>query len=265
MARLLYETIQFSPFVWEGEIDLATQFAAAAAAGFDGVGLDVWSVDRHLENGGTVSQLTDALDRVGLRCVELQALVLNEEMPPIARPPRFVELVEAFRPEIVMSGFPTTPNDADIDAFRRAVDQVTVHGATVAVEFLPMMPIDSIAKTLDVVRRVDGPIGVCVDTWHFFRGPDTWAELEALPAADLAYVQFNDALPLASDDLMSETLQRRTLPGEGEFELTRFCEIIRDKGYSGPVAIEIMSATLRAEGADEYARKTETASRRYWP
>jgi sugar phosphate isomerase/epimerase len=265
MTRLLYETIQFSPFVWDGDAALAYQFAAAADAGLDGVGIDVWSVDRHLERGGSIRELTDALDRVGLRCVELQALVVSDEMPPISRPPRFVELVDAFRPEIVMAGFPTMPTDASIDAFRRAVDQVTVHGATVAVEFLPMMPMDTIAKTLDVVRRVDGPVGVCVDTWHFFRGPDTWTELEALSAADLAYVQFNDALPLASDDLMSETLQRRTLPGTGEFELSRFCEIIRAKGYDGPVAIEIMSATLRAEGAHEYARKTEAAARPYWP
>ncbi|HUP76892.1 MAG TPA: sugar phosphate isomerase/epimerase [Acidimicrobiales bacterium] len=265
MVRLLYETIQFSPFVWDGDVALATQFEAAAAAGFDGVGVDVWSVDRHLAHGGTVRELTDALDRVGLRCVELQALVLNDEMPPISRPPLFVELVDAFRPEIVMSGFPTMPTDADIDTFRRAVDQVSAHGATVALEFLPMMPIDTIAKTLDIVRRVDGPVGVCVDTWHFFRGPDTWAELEALTAADLAYIQFNDALPLVSDDLMSETLQRRTLPGEGEFDLTRFCEIVRTKGYDGPVAVEIMSAPLRAEGAHEYARKAEAAARPYWP
>ena len=265
MARLLYETIQFSPFVWDGDFDLATQFEAAAAAGFDGVGIDVWSVDQHLSGGGTVSELTDALDRAGLRCVELQALVVSDEMPPISRPPLFVDLVEAFRPEIVMAGFPTLPTDADIDAFRQAVEQVTVHGATVALEFLPMMPIDTIAKTLDIVRQVGGRIGVCVDTWHFFRGPDTWTELEALPAADLAYVQFNDALPLASSDLMSETLQRRTLPGEGEFELSRFCEIIRAKGYAGPVAIEIMSAPLRAEGPHAYARKCEAAARPYWP
>jgi sugar phosphate isomerase/epimerase len=63
---------------------------------------------------------------------------------------------------------------------------------------------------------------------------------------------------------MSETLQRRTLPGDGEFDLTRFCEIVRAKGYNGPVAIEIMSSALRAEGAPEYARKAEAAARPYW-
>ena len=264
MTRLLYETIQFSPFVG-GDVELATQFEAAAAAGYDGVGIDVWSVDRHLERGGTVRELTDALERTGLRCVELQALVLHDEMPPITRPPRFVELVDAFRPEIVMSGFPTMPTDADIEAFRVAVDAVTVHGATVALEFLPMVPINTIAKTLDVVRRVGGRVGVCVDTWHFFRGPDTWVELEALPAADLAYVQFNDALPLASSDLMTETLQRRTVPGAGEFELGRFSKIMRAKGYDGPVAVEVMSAELRVEGVDAYARKCLAAARSFWP
>ena len=264
MTRLLYETIQFSPFVG-GDVDLATQFTVAADAGYDGVGIDVWSVDRHLERGGTIGDVSDALERTGIRCVELQALVLHDDMPPITRPPRFVELVDALRPEIVMSGFPAAPTEADIEAFRVAVDAVTAHGATVALEFLPMMPIDTIGKTLDVVRRVGGRVGVCVDTWHFFRGPDSWAELEALPSADLAYVQFNDALPLVSDDLMSETLQRRTVPGAGEFELARFCEIVRAKGYDGPVAVEVMSAELRAEGVAAYARKCLAAARSFWP
>ena len=264
MARLLYETIQFSPFVWEGEADLATQFAAAGDAGFDGVGVDVWSIERHVQQGGTIDELVAALDKVGLRCIELQAMVLNDDMPDISRPPRFVELVDVFRPEIVMAGFTAVPSDAEVSAFRDAAQQVAALGATVAIEFLPMMPIDSIGKTLDIVRRVGGRVGVCVDTWHFFRGPDTWAELEALPAADLAYVQFNDALPLESADLMSETLHRRTLPGAGEFELERFCEVIKAKGYDGPVAVEIISAPLRAEGPHEFARKALAASRPYW-
>jgi len=91
------------------------------------------------------------------------------------------------------------------------------------------------------------------------------AELEALSVTDLAYIQFNDALPLESSDLMSETLQRRTLPGHGEFDLTRFCEIVRAKGYAGPVAVEIMSSTLRTEGPEAFARQACAAARPYWP
>jgi len=94
MTRLLYETIQFSPYVWDGPPDLAAQFDAAAAAGYDGVGIDVWTIDALLATGTTLDQISAALDRSGLRCVELQALVPDESMPAIARPPRFTELVE---------------------------------------------------------------------------------------------------------------------------------------------------------------------------
>lgn len=269
MTRLLYETIQFSPYVWDGTPDLAGQFEAAAEAGYDGVGIDVWTIDALLARGTTLDQITDALDRSGLRCTELQALVPDESMPAIARPPRFTELVERFRPEIVMAGFPGDPTDALVDVFVAAVDDVTRHGATVALEFLPMTPLDSIGKTRDIVARVTaqlgaGRCGVCVDTWHFFRGPDTWAELEALPATELAYVQFNDALPIAGDDLWFETLQRRAAPGEGEFDLARFCEIVQGKGYAGPVAVEVMSAELRALGPLEHARRTLAGARRFW-
>lgn len=265
MTRLLYETINFSPFLCEREPDLASQFDAAAAAGYDGVGIDVWTVGALEARGTTLEDLVRALAASGLPCIELQALTLGPDMPDLARPPRFGELVDAFRPEIVMAGFSGDTSDEAVDEFAAAVAEVTRHGATVAVEFLPMLPLDTIAKTREIVRRVGGRCGVCVDTWHFFRGPDTWADLEALPAAELAYVQFNDALPLAGDDLWFETLQRRAAPGEGEFDLTRFCEIVRAKGYAGPVAVEVMSAELRALGPRAHAERTLAAARRYWP
>ncbi len=265
MTRLLYETIQFSPFLSDGEPDLAAQFDAAASAGYDGVGIDVWTVDALLERGTSLEQIVASLHASGLPCVELQALTVGPDSPPIAQPPRFTELVDAFRPEIVMAGFSGEPTGELVEVFATAVAQATAHGATVALEFLPMLPLDTIAKARDIVRRVGGRCGVCVDTWHFFRGPDTWADLEALPADELAYVQFNDARPMTSDDLWHETLQRRTVPGEGEFDLVRFCEIVRAKGYAGPVAVEVMSAELRALGPLEHATRTLAGARRFWP
>jgi sugar phosphate isomerase/epimerase len=265
MTRLLYETIQFSPFLCDRAPDLTSQFAAAADAGYDGIGIDVWTVDALLDQGTTLDAIVAALDATGLACVELQALTIDPAMPTVTRPPRFTELVDAFRPEIVMAGFSGEVTGASIDEFAAAVDEVTAHGATVALEFLPMLPLDTIAKARDIVRRIGGRCGVCVDTWHFFRGPDTWADLEALPADELAYVQFNDALPLASGDLWAETLQRRAAPGDGELDLTRFCEIVQAKGYTGPVAVEVMSAELRALGPAEHARRTLAGARRYWP
>ncbi len=78
-------------------------------------------------------------------------------------------------------------------------------------------------------------------------------------------MQFNDALPAASEDVWHETLQRRALPGEGRFDLRRFCDIIQQKGYDGPVAVEIMSEHLRGLGPEDFARQAIAAARRYWP
>lgn len=261
VARLVYETIQFSPYLG-GPADLAAQFRAAAAAGFDGVGIDVWSLACH-----RLEDVVTELERCGLPCTELQAVTLHGDTTDEMRPSSFLELLDAFQPEIVMASAAPQPDDETAAEISATVDALTARGARVAVEFLPMLPLDTIAKTRDVVRRAGGParhIGVCVDTWHFFRGPDGWDDLDALPVDELAYVQFNDAPPVASDDLWHETLHRRTAPGDGEFELDRFCDIVRAKGYDGPVAVEVMSESLRAAGPEEYARCVIAGARRYW-
>ena len=263
-TRLLYETIQFSPYVWDGDHDLVRQVEAAADAGFDGIGIDIWSIDHHLSSGRTIDEIAAALARTGLPCVELQALVIHEEATTLQDIERFAALADVLRPEVVMVGMGGT-DDARVDLLRRAGEVVGQGGARLAVEFIPVGEVRDIATTLDVTRRAGGPVGVCLDTWHFFRGTDTWADLDGLPGEEIAHVQFDDAPPLVSDDLMSEMVHRRVLPGEGEFDLDRFCQEVRAKGYRGPVAVEIISAPLRTSGFDVFARQVLAAARPYWP
>ena len=104
-----------------------------------------------------------------------------------------------------------------------------------------------------------------VDTWHFTFGDDTWEILDALPLEELAYVQFDDHPPLASDDLVAETLGRRVMPGEGHFELERFCDAIRAKGYTGAVSCEILSDATRSMDRLAFAQQVYTTSRKFWP
>jgi sugar phosphate isomerase/epimerase len=263
-VRFVYETIQFSPFLCDGQVPLARQFEAAAAAGFDGVGIDVWSVERHVERGGTIEQLVTALERAGTTCLEVQALGLDGG-EGLLSPAHVVGLVEAFRPEVVMAGCSPEPDAPTAAAARDAVDRIAALGARVAVEFLPMLPLDTIAKARDVVGRVGGRVGVCVDTWHFFHGPDGWDALEQLPPAELAYIQLNDALPAATGDVWHETLHRRALPGQGELDLARFHDVVEAKGYGGPVAVEVMSAALRELTPEAFARQAVAAARACWP
>ncbi|MEZ4334790.1 MAG: sugar phosphate isomerase/epimerase family protein [Myxococcota bacterium] len=268
MARLVYDTINDSPYVTGRAPRLLEQIEAAADAGFQGIGIDVWSIDRFRELGGTLDALRSALDRRGLPCIELQAFVFTDDVDETARNARNIaEIAEVLRPEILMSGTHVPVDDAVVANLARFAPTVTASGARLAIEFLPMMPIDTIAKTRDLIARAGlapGTAGVCLDVWHFAHGPDDWPDLDALPPSELAYVQFSDHPRLASDDLNDETLNRRVVPGQGVLPLARFVEAVRAKRYAGPVAAEVLSTELRALTPAEAARRVYAATAPFW-
>jgi 4-hydroxyphenylpyruvate dioxygenase len=86
-----------------------------------------------------------------------------------------------------------------------------------------------------------------------------------MPADAIAYVQFDDALPVVGD-LTDEVMERRVWPGSGEFPLADFAGAIRATGYAGPVSIEVLNAAWRAEGLDvvEFAREARRTNAPFW-
>src|SRR5205823_4766245 len=87
---------------------------------------------------------------------------------------------------------------------------------------------------------------------------------EMAPLELVAYVQFDDALPMVSDYLVAETCERRVFPGEGEFDLEGYCTRMRAKGFDGVVSVEILNAEWRTGDLREYARRCYGSSARYW-
>lgn len=267
MAELCYETIQFSPFIDpQSEADLPGQIRAAGAAGFEWIGIDAPSVAQHLERGGTLAELARLLREAGLRCLEVQPLVIGADVEQTLRNAReTAELASAFGAPWIQAGLTDPPTAGVLANLRRAADAARGAGARLALEYLPFTPLRSIRETLDAIDRSGVPDArVVVDTWHFFNGPETWADLEALPLERLAYPQFDDAPELASDDLMYETTQRRVLPGEGRFDLTRFARSLRSRGWDGPVSVELLSAEMRRWPREVFAKRVHAAARPYW-
>lgn len=266
MASLCYESINYSPFIAEQVADLSAQIEAAARAGFPWIGIDASSVAQHLERGGHLDELAAALDRHGIRCFEVQALVIGpDEATTLAEAERIAEIAAALKPRWVQSGLTEAVSDASVASFRRAAEIVAPTGARLAVEYLPFLPLNGIRATRELLDRagVEGA-GIVVDTWHFFHGPDTWDDLEALALEQLAYVQFDDHPALESDDLMFETTQRRVLPGDGSFDLARFCDVVKRKGFDDVVSVEILSEELRRLPEAEFARRVFDAAQRFW-
>jgi sugar phosphate isomerase/epimerase len=149
--------------------------------------------------------------------------------------------------------------------FSWSADRFGASGIGLAVEFSPLTTVRTIRDAQELITSAEAGTrtGVIVDTWHFFRGDDCWPALEAFPVDELAFVQFSDGLP-AGENRGHDTLHRRALPGDGEFDLEGFSERLRAKSFRGPVSVEVLSEELRALPVEEFARRTMKASLPYW-
>jgi sugar phosphate isomerase/epimerase len=264
MAELCFNT--FNRSAWFGvEPDLPAQLGGAAEAGFRWWGPDVFSLDAWVASGRAVIELVDLLNAHNMRCWEISALNIIDESETLKEAHHLAELAALLRPKWVLTNVGAPIDDKLCHTFSHVCDVLAEVGARPAVEYLPFTPANSIATARVLIDHVGMErAGVLFDTWHHFRGPDTYAELEAAPLELVAYVQFDDALPAVSDDLMAETVGRRTFPGEGEFDLDGYCARMREKGFDGVVSVEILSDEWRSRDLGEFIQKAFTSSARYW-
>jgi sugar phosphate isomerase/epimerase len=241
--------------------DLDNYLGAVAEAGFPSISL---SLDQLL---GDPARAAGMLAVHGLHCRDVLALqVSRDEEKVFERTEQLARAAEALGAEYVLALFWSRVNEESIDRFGRCADVVRRAGARLALEMPPIGELNSIGASLWIVNAVGiQRAALMIDTFHFMRGSSTWADLESFPLDALGYVQFDDALAPLTDDVMNETVNRRTMPGDGEFDLHRFATTLSNRGWSGLVSIEVLSAELRLLDMSTFARKAFETSARYWP
>jgi hypothetical protein len=62
---------------------------------------------------------------------------------------------------------------------------------------------------------------------------------------DLIGVEINDGVLARPVDFMDSVINRRLLPGDGEFDIAGFMRAVWDAGYDGPVGVEVMNEYCR--------------------
>jgi sugar phosphate isomerase/epimerase len=241
--------------------DLDGYLGAVAGAGFPSVSL---SLDQLV---GDPSAAAALLVTHGLRCPDVLAVQVSRDEPKVfERTEQLAHAAEVLGAEYVLSLFWSRVNEESIDRFGRCADVVAKVGARLALEMPPIGELNSIGASLAIVEAVGiGRAALMIDTFHFIRGSSTWLELESFPLEALGYVQFDDALPPLTDDVMHETVNRRAMPGEGEFDLTRFTDTLTTRGWSGLVSVEVLSEELRLLPAADFARRAFESTARLWP
>src|SRR5436190_954095 len=148
---------------------------------------------------------------------------------------------------------------ARLEAVERACEAIDGSGLRLAIEYLPFSPLATLAETLEIVARVGTDLaGALVDIWHHSHDPAGWETLAATPRDAIAYVEFDDALSPVSADLLVETMERRTFPGEGVLEVERFARLLRARGHEGMVSVEVLSRELSQMPLAEFVARCGT-------
>ncbi len=229
------------------------RFAAARQAGFDALGLNLRSFVEAEEAGITHAQMLEMVKRYEVDVAEIEVIKPFWSDPDDFQRAlaaefvvwrmadtfgcRYVQAIGSYHGEIEVAA----------RSFAGLCDRAAQHGLTVGLEFLPFTNIPDAATAAQIVDLADRPNGgVCVDSWHHFRGAADDGMLRALTAKRITGVQVDDGtLRPENPDYYTDCLENRKVPGEGEFDLVGFLRLLDEMDVSVPVSLEVISTELQ--------------------
>ncbi|WP_226016575.1 TIM barrel protein [Novosphingobium sp. FKTRR1] len=266
MNPLSLNTFNGSPWVG-GAGDLGRWADAAAAAGFALLGPDCPSIDAWLATGRTMAGLSRRLRDAGIGCEIVGVCAMldgsAQQRAALAQATRHAQALGANFLQVNVSAPDAA---ARLAAVEQAATAVAGTGLRLALEYMPITPLCTLAETLAIVTSIGtDTVGALVDNWHHAHDPQGWETLADAPLDAIAYVEFDDAQPApANASLDDETMHRRTFPGTGVLECARFASLCRARGYNGVVSVEVLDRAWRDRPLSEFADTCFATTRPHW-
>ena len=253
--------------------DLRDRCEQAARVGFRGIGL--WHADlEHVLESRTLREVRSLFDEFGLDQLELEFLGdwfldPSDERRKAADERRallFGAAAELPAHHIKVGNIMGTECELPriVEAFGElCTDASRYTDAKIVYEFMPYdVQVNDVDTALEVVEGADAPNGaLAFDTWHLGKlrlEPD---ELRRIPSRFVGWVELCDGPYEYAEDRLDEVINRRKLPGEGEFPVAEYVAVFRDLGYEGPWGVEVLSEELRNLPIEQiFDRAYETTS-----
>lgn len=148
---------------------------------------------------------------------------------------------------VLVADFARVPEPTDLQravvSLAQAAQWAAGFGVRLALEFRGADPFCACLDTaLTLVEQCGEPnAGVCLDVFHFYKGPSKAEDLERLTVSNLFHVQVCDVAGVPRE-LMTDA--DRVLPGEGDFRLEPLVGRLKQIGYAGAVSLELMNPVL---------------------
>jgi sugar phosphate isomerase/epimerase len=139
-----------------------------------------------------------------------------------------------------------------IDSLGAFNERAMKRGKKLTLEPMPISSIFSLADGWNIVKAINSPnLGLCFDTWHFWRAVPDHDLLASIPADKIPEVQLADAKKELVGDLLNDLLHHRVLPGDGDFDLTTTIGVLKKIGAWSSVGPELFSDAMDALGHEE--------------
>ena len=253
--------------------DLHDRCEQAARVGFRGIGL--WHADlEHVLESRTLREVRALVDEYGLDQLELEFLGdwfldPSDERRKAADERRallFGAAAELPVHHIKVGNIVGTECELPriVEGFAElCADAARYTDAKIVYEFMPYdVQVNDIDTALEVVEGADAPNGaLAFDTWHLGKlrlEPD---DLRRIPSRFFGWVELCDGPYEYAEDRLDEVINRRRLPGEGEFPVAEYVAVCRELGYNGPWGVEVLSEELRSLPIEQiFDRAHETTS-----
>src|SRR5271165_7593230 len=236
--------------------DFRARVEIAAQAGFTGMGF--WHADiLEIRKSYSFKDMKHILDANGIVHVEVEWLLdwyCTDARKAASDENRalLLDAAESLRARHIKVA--DLGNDcADVSqmtpAFAALCRQAAERGTNILFEMLPAQfsRVPSLDQVLELTRGSGAANGgVMLDNLHLLRsGIGSDEIVRKLTARDLIGVEINDgslATPLRFQD---SVVNKRLLPGDGEFDIAAFLQALWRVGYDGPIGVEVLNEYIR--------------------
>lgn len=190
-----------------------------------------------------------ALENLRRRCATFAELGLKHIYAPVGGMQKFVE------------GDYTT----GAENMRQVGDVAREFQMTAMAEFVRASSfISTLTTALRVTRAAaHSNVAIVFDCYHFWSGNNKLEDLDLLKPGEIGHVHFQD-VPDEPRELLDNTT--RFIPGDGVSPLTAILHKLSDKGYAGPLSVELFLPKFQQgdpfEVAREIKQKAESVMRK---
>jgi sugar phosphate isomerase/epimerase len=236
--------------------DFRTRVEVAAQAGFTGMGF--WHTDIvEIRKKYSFQDMKRILDANGMVNVEVEWLLdwyctdarkaASDETRALLL--EAAEVLRARHIKIADFGNDGATVSQLTEAFAPLCRQAAERGTNVLFEMLPahFSRVPSLDQVLAITRGSGAKNGgIMLDNLHLQRigiAPDEISR--KLTARDLIGVEINDGTLAVPVHFQDSVVNKRLLPGDGEFDIAAFLQAVWSVGYEGPIGVEVLNEYMR--------------------